>query len=121
MYSPQLLDHFENPRNPGTLPPPALSVRVENPICGDILELSARLEDGRVVEAGFKAKGCTASMATGSALTELVFGKSPAELEKLTKDDAEQAVGGLSNESKHAAALGIDAVRALAKAARSAN
>ena len=121
MYSPQLLDHFENPRNPGLLPPPAVSVRVENPICGDILELSARFEGGRVVEARFKSKGCTAAIATGSALTELLLGKSPAELEALTKDDAELAVGGLSNESKHAAALAIDGVRALAKAARSAS
>lgn len=120
MYSSELLDHFENPRNPGTLPPPAVSVRVENPICGDILELTARIEDGQVAQAQFKAKGCTASMATGSALTELLAGKSLAELEQLTKEDAERAVGGLSNESKHAAVLAIDGVKALTKAAKSA-
>ena len=121
MYSKELLDHFEHPRNPGSLDPPAPTVRVENPICGDILELSARFEHGRVVEARFKAKGCTASMASGSALTELILGRSVAEIERLTKDDAEAAVGGLSNESKHAAALAIDALKALAKAARSAS
>ncbi len=121
MYSPKLLDHFENPRNPGSLDQPAMSVRVENPICGDILELSARFEQGRVAEARFRAKGCTASMASGSALTELIVGRSVAELEKLTKDDAEAAVGGLSNESKHAAVLAIDGVKALVKAAKSAS
>ncbi len=121
MYSAKLLDHFQNPRNPGSLESPALAVRVENPICGDILELSVRFEQGRVVDARFKAKGCTASMASGSALTELVAGRSVAELEELTKADAEAAVGGLSNESKHAAVLAIDAVKALAKAARSAS
>ena len=119
MYSPLLLDHFENPRNSGELPPPALCVRVENPICGDTLALSARWEGGRVAEARFQAKGCTASIASGSALTQLIEGKSLAELSALTKQDAEQAVGGLSNESKHAAVLAIDAVRALVKAARS--
>jgi nitrogen fixation protein NifU and related proteins len=121
MYSQELLNHFQNPRNPGELPPPAVSVRVENPICGDILQLWARFEDGRVAEARFKSKGCTAAIATGSALTELIVGKSTAELRTLTKEEAERAVGGLSNESKHAAALAIDAVRALAKAARSAS
>ena len=117
MYSPRLLDHFENPRNAGKLDPPALAVRVENPICGDILELSARLEGGRIAEALFQAKGCTASIATGSAVTELLLGKTPAELERLDKEAVEAAVGGLSNESKHAAVLALDGVRALARAA----
>ncbi|MBI1356167.1 MAG: iron-sulfur cluster assembly scaffold protein [Acidobacteria bacterium] len=121
MYSPRLLDHFENPRNPGKLDPPAVSVRVENPICGDILELSALWEGGCIAEARFQAKGCTASIATGSALTELLLGKSPAELERLDKAGIEEAVGGLSNESKHAAVLALDGVKALARAAKSAS
>ena len=50
MYPPRLLDHFQNPRNVGQLPPPAVTVEVSNPACGDILRLSVRLEDGCVAD-----------------------------------------------------------------------
>jgi nitrogen fixation NifU-like protein len=111
--SPELIEHFRNPRNVGELLPPAVTVEVSNPICGDILRLSTLVQDGRVKEARFKVRGCTASIASGSALTELIAGSDKAALKKLTNSDVELSVGGLSNESKHAAALCIDAVRAL--------
>jgi nitrogen fixation protein NifU and related proteins len=111
--SPELIDHFRNPRNVGELPAPAVVVEVSNPICGDILRLSALIEDGRIAQSGFKVRGCTASIAAGSALTEILVGRDKAALKKLAASDIEQAVGGLSNESKHAAVLCIDAVRAL--------
>ena len=114
MFSPKLLDHFENPRNPGSLDPPAVQVRVENPICGDILELAARVEDGRIVEARYRTRGCTASIAVGSALTELLTGRSVPDLRNVKAADIEAYVDGLPNESKHAAVLAADAVKALA-------
>jgi len=111
--SPELIDHFRNPRNVGELPAPAIVVEVSNPICGDILRLSALIEEGRVAQARFKVRGCTASIAAGSALTELIGGRDRAGLRTLTAADVDRAVGGLANESKHAAALCADAVRAL--------
>jgi nitrogen fixation NifU-like protein len=111
--SPELIEHFRNPRNVGELPPPAITVEVSNPICGDILRLSVLVEDGRVIRSGFKVRGCTASIAAGSALTELIAGRDEAGLKHLTAADVDAAVGGLSNESKHAAMLCVDAVRAL--------
>src|ERR1017187_9520272 len=63
MYSTRLLDHFQNPRNVGELPPPAVTVEVSNPVCGDILRLSVEFRDGRVAEARYKTRGCTASSA----------------------------------------------------------
>jgi nitrogen fixation NifU-like protein len=111
--SPQLIEHFRNPRNVGELAPPAVTVEVSNPVCGDILRLSALFEAGRIARSGFKVRGCTASIAAGSALTELIAGRDKASLKSLTASDIEHAVGGLSNESKHAAALCVDAVRAL--------
>ena len=113
LMSPQLIDHFRNPRNVGELAPPAVTVEVSNPICGDILRLSSMIEGGRIVQCGFKVRGCTASIAAGSALTELIAGRDRTGLASLTAFDVDQAVGGLSNESKHAAALCLDAVRAL--------
>ena len=113
MYSARLLDHFQNPRNVGELPPPAVTVEVSNPVCGDILRLSAEFQDGRVAQARYKTRGCTASIAAGSALTELLSGKTTPEIAALSPTDIENAVGGLSTESKHAALLAVDAVRAL--------
>jgi nitrogen fixation protein NifU and related proteins len=111
--SPELIEHFRNPRNVGELNPPAVTVEVSNPVCGDILRLSALVEAGRIAESRFKVRGCTASIAAGSALTELIAGRDRASLRSLAAHDIEQAVGGLSNESKHAAALCLDAIRAL--------
>jgi nitrogen fixation NifU-like protein len=118
MYSARLLDHFQNPRNVGELPPPAVTVEVSNPVCGDIMRLSVEFRDGRVAQARFKTRGCTASIAAGSALTGLLAGKTPPEIAALGPADVENAVGGLSSESKHAALLAVDAVRALLLAVR---
>jgi nitrogen fixation protein NifU and related proteins len=113
MHSEAFLDHFQNPRNVGELPPPAVTVEISNPACGDILRLSARFEEGRVAEAAYKVRGCTASIAAGSALTEWMLGKSRAELAAVTPAMVESAVGGLIPESKHAAVLCVDVVKAL--------
>ena len=85
MYPDALLDHFQNPRNVGELAPPAITVEASNPACGDILRLSARIENGVVAEARFKVRGCTASIAAGSALTEWLAGKSREELAEVLR------------------------------------
>ena len=113
MHSERLLDHFQNPRNSGELGPPALVIDATNPACGDMLRLSARFENGRVTEARFLARGCTASIAASSALTEWMTGKSPADLEALTAAVIEEAIGGLEPASKHAAILCVDGARQL--------
>jgi nitrogen fixation NifU-like protein len=118
MYSERLLDHFKNPRNAGELGPPAVSAEVSNPACGDILRLWARFENGVVAEARYKVRGCTASIATGSAMTEWIVGKSYGELQALQSATLEEAVGGLIPESRHAAALCIDGVKAILRAAK---
>jgi nitrogen fixation NifU-like protein len=116
VYSEALLDHFKNPRNVGELAPPAVTVEISNPACGDILRLSARFEDGRVAEVRYKVRGCTASIASGSALTEWMLGKTRPELTALNAAAIEFAVGGLIPESKHAAVLCVDGVKALLQA-----
>jgi nitrogen fixation NifU-like protein len=115
MYSERLIDHFRNPRNVGELGPPAVTIEVSNPICGDILRLSVRFEGDRASEVAYKTRGCTASIAAGSALTELVVGRTRAELGSIRPADIEAAVGGLSSESKHAAVLCADGLKTLLK------
>ena len=113
MYSEAFLDHFKNPRNVGELGPPAVTVEISNPICGDILRLSALFQAGRIAEVRYKVRGCTASIASGSALTEWMEGRTRGELAALTPADVEAAVGGLIPESKHAAVLCVDGVKKL--------
>ena len=113
MYSEQLLDHFRNPRNVGQLEPPAMVVDVTNPACGDMMRLSARFENGRIAEVRYQTRGCTASIASGSALTEWLHGKSREEIKTLTPKMIEDLVGGLEPASKHAAVLCVDAAKRL--------
>ncbi len=103
--------------NVGELPPPSVTVEESNPACGDILRLSVRFEGAVVAEARYKTKGCTASIAAGSALTEWLCGKTKQDLAALQPAQVEDLVGGLSAESKHAAVLCSAAVRTILKLA----
>jgi nitrogen fixation NifU-like protein len=112
MYSAQLLDHFQNPRNPGEVPDADAIAEIENPACGDVLRLTLKIKSGRIAEIRFKAKGCVPSMACASALTELVAGHTPGESRTLKRETLIAAVGGLPQASTHAAQLALDALRA---------
>jgi nitrogen fixation protein NifU and related proteins len=118
VYSAELLDHFQNPRNAGELEDPDATARLENPVCGDILELSLRLEktkpkDKRIAHIRFRAKGCVPAMACGSAITELVQGKNVEEARKISREELVQKVGGLPQASTHASQLAMDTLAAL--------
>jgi len=115
MYSAQVLDHFENPRNAGELPNADVRVRVENPACGDVLELTVTMESGKIAAIRFRAKGCVSAMACGSALTEIVSGMSVEEARRLRREVLVDRVGGLPEASQHAGYLAIDALRTLLK------
>jgi nitrogen fixation protein NifU and related proteins len=115
MFNEIVLAHFRLPRNSGELPDATATVEVTNPICGDILRLSARLEKGRIAAAKFKAQGCVASIASSSMLTELLMGKLPGEARLITAEQISQALGGLPPSTFHAAQLCTDAVEALVR------
>jgi nitrogen fixation NifU-like protein len=112
MYSAQLLDHFQNPRNAGEVPEADAIAEIENPACGDVLRLSLKIKSGRIAEIRFKAKGCVPSMACASALTELVAGQTPRESRALQREQLVAAVGGLPQASTHAAQMALDALSA---------
>jgi len=113
MYSPAVLDHFQNPRNAGILDAATATVSVENPVCGDILELSVRMEAGRIADARFRTLGCVTAMACSSLLTELLHGKAPAEARAITPEQVSEALGNLPPATFHAAQLACDAIAAL--------
>jgi nitrogen fixation NifU-like protein len=112
MYSSQMLDHFQNPRNPGELAGADAIAEIENPACGDVLRLSLKIDSGRIAGIRFKAKGCVPAMACASALTELVAGRTVDEGRALPRETLIAAVGGLPQASEHAAQLALDTLAA---------
>ena len=119
MYTAQLLDHFQNPRNTGDVTDADAVAEIENPACGDVLRLSLKVQSGRVVEIRFKAKGCVPSMACASALTELVRGRTLGEVRTLDRETLVAAVGGVPQASTHAAQLALDTLSAALRQVKS--
>jgi nitrogen fixation NifU-like protein len=112
MYSAQVLDHFQNSRNPGEVANPDATAQVENPACGDVLKLTLRITNGRIAEIRFLAKGCVPAIACGSALTELLLGRTLEEACALKREELVAAVGGLPEASTHASHLAMDTLAA---------
>ncbi len=113
VYSAELLDHFQNPRNAGQISNPDATVRLENPACGDVLELAVKFEGCQIAAIRFRAKGCVAAMACGSVVAELASGCSIEDARRIKREDVEQKAGGLPQASSHAAVLAVDALAAL--------
>lgn len=113
MFSEAVLDHFRNPRNAGELANADAAVEVSNPVCGDVLQLAARIKEGRIAEARFLCRGCTTSIACASLLTEQMLDKTPGESRALTAESLSADLGGLPAATFHGAQLAIDALRTL--------
>jgi nitrogen fixation protein NifU and related proteins len=113
VYSPQVLDHFEHPRNAGLVNKPNATAQVENPVCGDVLKLTARISHDRIVEIKFLAKGCVPAMACASAAAEFLRDKTLTEAAALKREELVLKLGGLPEASTHASHLAIDALAAL--------
>ena len=110
-YSPQVLDHFEHPRNAGELAGADAEARLEHPVCGDVMRLAIKLRDGKIAESRFQTRGCVASIAAGSCLTEMIQGMSLSEAAQIRREQLVEALGGLENASIHASHLAIDVLR----------
>jgi nitrogen fixation NifU-like protein len=113
MFNEKVLEHFRQPHNPGELSDASRTAQVTNPVCGDVLKFSVRVEGGKIAAARFKAQGCVPAIAAGSALTDLVLGKTLAEVAKISPGDVSAALNGLPEASFHAAQLCCDAIAAL--------
>src|SRR5258708_31160052 len=113
MFSEPVLDHFPNPGNAGELAGAAVTVEVRNPVCGDIVKLSARIVDGHIAEARFLCRGCTTAIACASSLTEQISGRTFAEASGLTPESLSSSLGGLPPATFHGAQLAIDGLKAL--------
>jgi nitrogen fixation protein NifU and related proteins len=113
MFSETVLDHFRSPRNAGELSDPTATVEVSNPVCGDVLRLSARVEDGQIAEARFLCRGCTTSIACASCLTEYLQRRSLQEARGITPEFLSERLGKLPAATFHGAQLAAEAIAAL--------
>jgi len=118
-YSNTFKDHLAHPRNGGELADANVVAEQTNPVCGDRIRLSLRVNAGRVESARFLAYGCPPTLVCGSVLTELIQEKTIAELGSLTRRDLVNAVGGLPARKQHAAALALETLRAALEAVAS--
>lgn len=93
IYQEELLDHYENPSNYGTLPNPDISHEEDNPLCGDRIRIDLGVEDGIIKKVRFSGHGCTISLAAASMLTEEIAGKSLSEVKQLSREDILEMIG----------------------------
>jgi NifU-like protein involved in Fe-S cluster formation len=111
-YSNTFKDHLLHPRNAGELADATAVAEETNPVCGDRIRLSLRVNDGRIAAARFLAYGCPPTLVCGSVLTEMIAGVTIAEAMALARTDLMAAIGGLPSRKQHAAALAIETLRA---------
>jgi len=112
LYSEKVMEHFKNPRNVGEIENPDGVGRVGNPVCGDIMELYIKVNDGIIVDAKFKTFGCGAAIASSSMVTEMVKGNSIEEALKISNKAVAEALDGLPPVKMHCSVLAEDALKA---------
>ena len=112
MYSEKVMDHFMNPRNVGEILDADGIGKIGNPVCGDVMQLSVKVNRGRIIDAKFKTFGCGAAIATSSMVTELVKGKTLKEAKQISNKVVAEALDGLPPVKMHCSNLAADALHA---------
>ena len=111
-YSQKVMDHFMNPRNVGVIENPDGVGRMGNPRCGDLMEMSIRVEGDVITDIKFRTFGCGAAIATSSMATEMLKGKTIEEALEITNRAIAEALDGLPPIKMHCSVLAADALRA---------
>lgn len=111
-YSEKVMDHFMNPRNVGTIEDADGVGRTGNPVCGDLMEMSIRIEGDVISDIKFRTFGCGAAIATSSMATELIKGKNIDEALAITNRAIAEALDGLPPVKMHCSVLAADALQA---------
>ncbi|GIN62102.1 iron-sulfur cluster assembly scaffold protein NifU [Robertmurraya siralis] len=113
LYRQVIMDHYKNPRNKGVLEDDSLTINMNNPTCGDRIQLTLKVNDGKVIDAKFEGEGCSISMSSASMMTQAIRGKSIEDALKLSKIFSDMMLG---NEYDEDIDLGdIEALQGVAK------
>lgn len=115
LYSDKVMDHFRNPRNVGTMADADGVGEVGNAVCGDIMKIYLKIQDGIIVDVKFETFGCGSAIASSSMATELIKGKPLSEALKLTNQAVTEALDGLPAHKLHCSVLAEEAIRAAVK------
>ena len=115
MYTEQVMDHFMNPRNVGEIENADGIGTVGNAKCGDIMQISIKVENDVITDVKFKTFGCGAAIATSSAATEMVMGKTIDEALQITNKMVVEKLGGLPPVKLHCSVLAEEALHAAIK------
>lgn len=112
MYTEQVMDHFQNPRNMGEVEEPNGVGEVGNPQCGDVMRITIKVDDQEHIEdIKFKTLGCGAAIATSSMVTEMAKGKSLEAAQQISKKEVADALGGLPPQKMHCSNLASDGLK----------
>ncbi|ACL16985.1 MULTISPECIES: Fe-S cluster assembly scaffold protein NifU [Methanosphaerula] len=109
-YTEKVMDHFMHPRNVGAVADPDGVGQVGNPVCGDLMEVSIKVEKDVITDIKFKTFGCGSAIATASMVTELAKGKTLDEAEKISRQDVADELDGLPPRKMHCSNLAADAL-----------
>jgi nitrogen fixation NifU-like protein len=112
MYNEKVMNHFQNPRNTGVIDDADGVGSVGNPACGDVMKLYIKVDGDRLTMVRCKTFGCAAAIASSSAASEMVEGKTLDEAYALTRDDVANALDGLPERKMNCSNLAPDAIRA---------
>jgi nitrogen fixation NifU-like protein len=112
MYTKQVMDHFNHPRNVGYLDNPSVAVQYGDPGCGDCLLVFLQIEDGAIRDMKYKVLGCAAAIATASITSEMTIGRTIDQAMALTEQDVAEALGGLPPHKMHCSNLAVGALKA---------
>jgi nitrogen fixation NifU-like protein len=110
MYTDLVMDHFSNPRNVGEIEDADGTGQIGNPVCGDVMRMTIKVDDDRITDIKFKTFGCGAAVATSSMVTEMVQGKSLSEAAEISNKAVAEALGGLPANKMHCSNLAADAL-----------
>ena len=120
MYTGKVMDHFSNPRNVGELTDACGKGEVGNPVCGDVMQITIKVEEDLITDIKFKTFGCGAAIATSSMVTEMAKGKTLEEALQITNEMVADELGGLPPQKMHCSNLAADALRQAIEDYRSA-
>ena len=115
LYSETVMDHFRNPRNVGVIEDADGVGEVGNAVCGDIMKIYLKIQDGMVADVRFETFGCGSAIASSSMATELIKGKPLSQALQLTNQAVTEALDGLPAHKLHCSVLAEEAIRAAVK------